>query len=192
MASSSRIGSSCCGSPSLFPGPPPAVRQQIPYGLLRDLLAWRFEILESDSQSVAQGKLAAGLAPVLGERAAEYTALIGELIGFEYHDDPHIAAIAGEAKQIRDRAFHALASYFRALQRDSGTPMVLLLDDLHWADEGSLDFINHLAQACGDVPLFILCLTRSTLFERVRSGAAAAATTCASISRRSPRGARAS
>ena len=35
----------------------------IPYGLLRDLLAWRFEILESDSQSVAQGKLAAGLGP---------------------------------------------------------------------------------------------------------------------------------
>ena len=43
---------------------------------------------------------------------------------------------------------------------------MLLLDDLHWADEGSLDFVNHLVQACGDVPLFILCLTRSTLYER--------------------------
>ena len=149
-----------------FQGRPQPYGNNIPYGLLRDLLAWRFEILESDSQSVAQGKLAAGLAPALGERAAEYTALIGELIGFEYHDDPHIAAIAGEAKQIRDRAFHALASYFRALQRDSGTPVVLLLDDLHWADEGSLDFVNHLVQSCGDLPLFILCLTRSTLFER--------------------------
>jgi hypothetical protein len=93
-------------------------------------------------------------------------ALIGELIGFEYHDDPHIAAIAGEAKQIRDRAFHALASYFRALQLESGTPVVLLLDDPHWADEGSLDFVNHLVQSCGDLPLFILGLTRSTLFER--------------------------
>ena len=149
-----------------FQGRPQAYGNNIPYGLLRDLLAWRFEILESDSQSVAQGKLAAGLAPVLGERAAEYTALIGELIGFEYHDDPHIAAIAGEARQIRDRAFHALASYFRALQRDSGTSVVLLLDDLHWADEGSLDFVDHLVQSCGDLPLFILCLTRSTLFER--------------------------
>ena len=149
-----------------FQGRPQPYGNNIPYGLLRDLLAWRFEILESDSQAVAQGKLAAGLAPALGERAAEYTALIGELIGFEYHDDPHIAAIAGEAKQIRDRAFHALASYFRALQRDSGTPIVLLLDDLHWADEGTLDFVNHLVQSCGDLPLLILCLTRSTLFER--------------------------
>jgi len=149
-----------------FQGRPQPYGNNIPYGLIRDLLAWRFEILDSDSQSVAQGKLAAGLAPALGQRAAAYTALIGELIGFEYDDDPNIAAIAGEAKQIRDRAFHALASYFRALQRDSGTPVVLLLDDLHWADEGSLDFVNHLVQSCGDLPLFILGMTRSTLFER--------------------------
>jgi len=149
-----------------FQGRPQPYGNNVPYGLLRDLLAWRFEILESDSQSVAQGKLAAGLAPVLGARAAEYTALIGELIGFDYHGDPHIAAIAGEAKQIRNRAFHALASYFRALHAASGTPIVLLLDDLHWADEGSLDFVNHLVQSCGDVPLFLLCLTRSTLYER--------------------------
>ena len=78
-----------------FQGRPQPYGNNVPYGLLRDLLAWCFEILESDPQSIAQGKLAAGFAPVLGDRAAEYTALIGELIGFEYHDDPHIAAIAG-------------------------------------------------------------------------------------------------
>ena len=151
---------------SFFQGRPQPYGNNVPYGLLRDLFAWRFEILESDSQAVAQGKLAAGLAPALGERAAEYTALIGALIGFEYQDDPHIAAIAGDARQIRDRAFHALASYFRALQLDSGMPVVLLLDDLHWADEGSLDFVNHLVVNCGDLPLFLLCMTRATLYER--------------------------
>jgi len=149
-----------------FQGRPQPYGNNIPYGLLRDLLAWRFEILESDSQSVAQSKLAAGLGAVLGDRAAEYTALIGELIGFDYSADVHIAAIASEARQIRDRAFHALASYFRALHRDSGMPIVILLDDLHWADEGSLDFVNHLVVHCGDLPIFVLCLTRSTLFER--------------------------
>jgi len=149
-----------------FQGRPQPYGNNIPYGLLRDLLAWRFEILESDSQSVAQGRLATGLGVVLGDRGAEYTALIGALIGFDYSADVHVAAIASEARQIRDRAFHALASYFRALHRDSGLPIVILLDDLHWADEGSLDFVNHLVLHCGDVPLFLLCLTRSTLFER--------------------------
>jgi len=149
-----------------FQGRPQPYGNNVPYGLLRDLLAWRFEILESDSQSVAQGKLAAGLGAVLGDRAAEYTALVGGLIGFDYSADSHIAPIASEAKQIRDRAFHALATFFRALHRDTGTPIVLLLDDLHWADEGSLDFVNHLVAQCGDLPLFLLCLTRSTLFDR--------------------------
>ena len=46
-----------------FQGRPQPYGNNVPYGLLRDLLAWRFEILESDSQSVAQGKLAPGLAP---------------------------------------------------------------------------------------------------------------------------------
>jgi len=149
-----------------FQGRPQPYGTNIPYGLLRDLLAWRFEILESDPQSVAQAKLATGLGAVLGERAAEYTALIGALIGFDFSADPHIAAIASDARQIRDRAFHALASYFRAVHRDAATPIVILLDDLHWADEGSLDFVNHLAQACADLPLFLLCLTRAALYER--------------------------
>ncbi|HEV7575851.1 MAG TPA: adenylate/guanylate cyclase domain-containing protein [Caldimonas sp.] len=149
-----------------FQGRPQPYGNNVPYGLLRDLLAWRFEILESDPQSVARDKLATGLGAVLGDRAAEYTALIGALIGFDYGSDTHIAAIASEARQIRDRAFHGLASYFRALHRDAGTPIVLLLDDLHWADEGSLDFVNHLVKSCGDLPIFLLCLTRSTLYER--------------------------
>ncbi|MEO8311332.1 MAG: adenylate/guanylate cyclase domain-containing protein [Caldimonas sp.] len=149
-----------------FQGRPQPYGNNVPYGLLRDLLAWRFEILESDPQSVAKDKLAAGLGGVIGPRAAEYTALVGQLIGFDYGADPHIAAIASEAKQIRDRAFHALSSYFRALHRGAGTPIVLLLDDLHWADEGSLDFVNHLVQTCSDLPMLLLCLTRSTLYER--------------------------
>ena len=149
-----------------FQGRPQPYGNNVPYGLLRDLLAWRFEILDGDSQATAKAKLAQGFGPVLRERAAEQTALIGQLIGLDFDTDPHIVGIANEAKQIRDRAFHALAQYFRLLYQQTGVPIVLLLDDLHWADEGSLDFVNHLAQAARDLPLMVLNLTRSTLFER--------------------------
>ncbi len=138
----------------------------VPYGLVRDMLARRFEILDSDSQAAAKVKLAAGIGEVLKERTDEYTALIGQLIGLDYGDDPHIAAIASEAKQLRDRAFHALSRYFLTVHKDTGEPIVVVLDDLHWADDGSLDFGNHLAQACRGIPMLMLCLTRSTLYER--------------------------
>ena len=32
----------------------------------------------------------------------------------------------------------------------------MLLDDLHWADEASLDFVDHCVQACADLPMFVL------------------------------------
>jgi len=149
-----------------FQGRPQPYGNNVPFGLLRDLIAWRFEILERDSQATAQAKLAQGFGQVLGERAAEFTALVGQLIGFDYAANPHIAAIASEGKQIRDRAFHALAEYFRLLHRQDGAPIVFLLDDLHWADDGSLDFVNHFAQAGRDLPILILGLTRAMLYER--------------------------
>src|SRR5262249_59794524 len=43
---------------------------------------------------------------------------------------------------------------------------ILYTEDIHWSDEGSLDLLVHLASACRNVPLLIVCLARPTLFER--------------------------
>jgi predicted ATPase/class 3 adenylate cyclase len=138
----------------------------VPYGLLRDLLAWHFEILDSDSQAIAQTKLARGLATKFGERGAEQAALVGRLIGFDYSANAPFGDIEGDGRQIRDGAFHVMAQYLKLLNKQGGAPVVLLLDDLHWADDGSLDFINHIASTCQDTPILLLCLTRPALFER--------------------------
>ena len=45
-------------------------------------------------------------------------------------------------------------------------PVVLELEDLHWADNESLDFLAYLAEIDRDVPLLILACCRPTLFER--------------------------
>ena len=44
-------------------------------------------------------------------------------------------------------------------------PMVIAFEDIHWADDGMLDAIEHLAQRVR-APLLMLCLTRDSLFER--------------------------
>ena len=111
---------------------------------------------------------------MLGERAAEFTALIGRLIGLDFDDDRHIAGIADEARQLRDRGFHAIVQYLRALQRQGDAPLVLLLDDLHWADDGSLDFVRYLVGDCADVPMLVVGMTRPALFERRPLGVAGA------------------
>ena len=145
--------------------------QSQPYGLLRDVLAWRFQIADSDSMETAKQKLEQGLAPLFAteggsDMAQEHAHLLGHLIGIDFGDSKHISGIKEDGKQIRNRGFHAAAQMFRRACASDGVPAVLLLDDLHWADDGSLDFLNYLAQVNRDVPLLVLGLTRPSLFER--------------------------
>ena len=45
-------------------------------------------------------------------------------------------------------------------------PTVLVFEDIHWADDGLLDFIDQLADRGGAVPLLIVCTARPELLER--------------------------
>jgi hypothetical protein len=72
----------------------------------------------------------------------------------------------GDGRQIRDRGFQAAGDMLRRLAASDDSPLVMLLDDLHWADDGSLDFVAHLLQQQRDLPLLLVMLARPALFER--------------------------
>lgn len=139
-----------------------------PYGLLRDLVAWRWHILDGDSMEVAKRKLEDGLLHFLGsdESAEVQVHLLGQLIGLDYLESPHIRGIRDDARQIREGGFFASAQVLRRLAAKGNIPVVIELDDLHWADEGSLDWIDYVTRVNRDVPMLVVALTRPTLFER--------------------------
>ena len=142
-----------------------------PYGLLRDILAWRFEIADGDSMAAAKAKLEAGLLPLYepedgSEGAEAHVHLLGFLIGLDYAESRHIKGIREDQRQIRNRAFHAAAELFRRIAAQQELPIALQLDDLHWGDDASLDFLAYLSQVGHAVPMLIVGLTRPTLFER--------------------------
>jgi class 3 adenylate cyclase/tetratricopeptide (TPR) repeat protein len=141
------------------------------YGLLRDILAWRFQINDDDSIEAARKKMEAGIVPLFihddGPDLAEAHAhLLGHLIGIEWKDSRHLRGILDDPKQIRNRAFHAAAQLFRRVSASDGSPVILQLEDLHWADGESLDFLNYVSEVNRDVPLLVMSFTRPTLFER--------------------------
>ncbi|HEX8282002.1 MAG TPA: protein kinase [Pyrinomonadaceae bacterium] len=142
--------------------------QGLPYALVRDVFSFRFEIQDSDPPEVAREKLERGmLSMCAGAPEAEVLMsahFIGQLIGFDYSASPHVSGIRDDARQVRDRAFRYAARFFSDISRD--LPVVFYLDDIHWADEGSLDFIDHLARECAHARVMILCLARPTLLER--------------------------
>jgi class 3 adenylate cyclase/tetratricopeptide (TPR) repeat protein len=140
-------------------------RQAVPYGLLQDLVFERLAILDSDPAPVARRKLEQGLGQVLAERVDEHAALLGHLLGLDVADSPHVAGLGLDARQLRDRGLHALALYLQALHRSNGAPLVLLLDDLHWADGDSLRALSHLVRQAQALPLLLLGLTRASLYD---------------------------
>lgn len=140
--------------------------QARPFGLLRDVIAWRLRIADDDDAATARGKLLAQVEPFFPVDGQAQAHLLGHLIGMDFSDSPHVRGILDDARQLRNRGFHAAAQLLRQMAAQRDEPLLLLLDDLHWADDGTLDFVTYLAQVARDVPALMLCTARQTLFER--------------------------
>lgn len=150
---------------TLFKGRATQETFQIPYSLLRGILASAFEIEESDRASVARQKFESGILKNTSDRdyAILYAHFIGHLIGLDFSASPHLKGILGDARQIRDRAFYYAAQLLTELSQRQ--PVIIFLEDIHWADSGSLDFLEYLMNTKPDLPLLVIGLARSTLFE---------------------------
>jgi class 3 adenylate cyclase/tetratricopeptide (TPR) repeat protein len=148
----------------LFKGRATQEMAKLPYALIRNMFAYRFEIQENDPAAVAREKLEQGMIRFMGSDNMEKIHFIGHLIGFDFSDSPYLQGILADARQIRDRTFHYVAQFF--VQACSQSPAVVLLEDIHWADNNSLDLIEHVLHVQPKLPLFVLGLTRPSLFER--------------------------
>ena len=133
--------------------------ETMPYGLIRSIFAHRFEILESDSAMEVRKKFRAGMAVALDEDQAD---LVGQLLGLDF------SASQVVQDQLGNESFGVLATAHLAnyLRTIASEPTVFFLEDIHWADDSSLDLLNHLVAAVSDVRLLVVCLARPPLFER--------------------------
>jgi predicted ATPase len=139
--------------------------QNQPFALLRDVFSFRFEILDSDEVDVVREKIRHGFTEVFGtEPGGEMRAeLIGQLLGFDFTPSPHVKNAQDDPQQLLNRAAVYLEEYFRGLAPKA--PAVVFLEDVHWADDNSLDLLGQLSRQTPELPLLIIFLTRPILFE---------------------------
>ena len=129
----------------------------LPYGegisfwALGEILKAHTGILESDPPAVAQEKLAAVLPE--GEEREWFRQRLLPLLGIE-------ASSTAE----RDELFTAWRRFLEQIADDG--PTVLVFEDLHWADEALLAFLEHLADLAEGVPLLVVGTARPELYER--------------------------
>ncbi|MFG6431744.1 ATP-binding protein [Roseateles sp. LYH14W] len=136
-----------------------------PYGLLRDMVSRRLRIADSDSAEVAKAKLIAGLAPWLAQPDDPAPEPLGQLIGLDFSGTPALVRLGTDASLLRDRGLAALRVWLERLSASDGSPVVLLLDDLQWSDDASLDALAVLLKRA-TLPLLAVVCARPGLIER--------------------------
>lgn len=122
----------------------------VAYSAFADAIKAQCEILEDDPSETAARKADAAVLELFGDDgiAPEIRALVG----------------AGEIREAsREDLFDA---WRRFLERMAARyPLVLVLDDLHWADDGLLDLVEHVVD-WAQGPILVVATARPELFDR--------------------------
>lgn len=101
-----------------------------------------------------------GLRYSLGDHASEVARLMPELRNM-YPDIP--PAIELPPEQQRRFLFNAFRSFVE--RAASVTPLVVVFEDLHWADEPTLLLLQHHAQTLSTTPMLVICTYRDMELE---------------------------
>lgn len=142
------------------------------YGPFIDLLRryFHWSPLDVESERGARirqsiGELVAGghLDAADAETLAPY---LGYLLSVSLGDPQGALAESTGSARIRNQTFAALRAFLLALA--DRQPLVLMLEDLHWADNLSLDFLAYLLESVTGSALTLLCAYR--LIPEHRSG----------------------
>src|SRR5438309_8953824 len=92
----------------------------------------------------------------MGSLASALSPLLLDLLPLP-SDLPSLPTLDSEHE--KRRLFAALAHLF--LRQATKQPALLIVEDLHWSDETSLDFLHYLARRCPASPLLVLHTYRS-------------------------------
>ena len=90
--------------------------------------------------------------------------LLPDLVFLLPDSAPSLQLASLEPEQEKRRLFEALTQFFtrQALKQ----PVLLIIEDMHWSDDTSLEYLHYLARRCAAHPLLVLLTYRS---DEVRS-----------------------
>jgi predicted ATPase len=84
-------------------------------------------------------------------------------LGYDLGNSPHLVGVQDDAHQLRQRGLFYLSQFFAATTEQA--PTVIMVDDIHWADQPSLDALTQLVREQPALCLLVLCMARPALFE---------------------------
>ncbi len=153
------IPSQGCSSQQWLEGRTLSFGQSISYWPFQEIL-WRYAaISEDDSEATAWTKLERKIHTLFGDETPEILPYLASLLALEVREE-----YAGRVKYLDSEAmgrqlYLASRRFFERLAQTQ--PLVLVFEDLHWADESSALLLEHLMPLAESAPLLICAVSRS-------------------------------
>jgi class 3 adenylate cyclase/tetratricopeptide (TPR) repeat protein len=134
-----------------------------PYTLVRRMWFERFQIAVDSPVEEAEAKWVRGIESLLGAGADEETHVLGLLVGLPFEGSPFLRTLRHDPSQMKGRAFIISRELLTKLRQKD--PVVLLIEDLQWADQASWEYLTHVVMHEGadddeDQALIVLATTR--------------------------------
>ncbi|MGZ8579394.1 MAG: ATP-binding protein, partial [Actinomycetota bacterium] len=135
----------------------------LPYGegvtfwALGQIVKAQCGILESDVAQEARDKLTAAVGALVAQASDQewIRARLAPLVGLA---DPQAEGTD------RTEAYSAWRGFLEAIAAEH--PLVVVIEDAHWADASLLGFVEHVVEWSVHVPILLVCSARPELFER--------------------------
>ncbi len=136
-------------------GRSPAYGEGITFWALGEMVRGRCRLLETDDDATTRAKVAEAVRDWVPDEEEQRWV------------EPGLLALLGSGEATaggRDELFAAWRTFFERIASHGTVAMVF--EDLHWADAGLLDFIDHLLEWSKSLPLYIVTLARPELLDR--------------------------
>ena len=128
--------------------------EQMAYTLLRSVFVERLGIHDSDDPENVAEKWHSGLAPYVGtgDEGMRAVETLATWLGFSIGDGTRVSNLRLDPEALQRRARKVMDELLRRLSERA--PVVVLLEDLHWADAASLDWLEQFAPR--DIPMLVV------------------------------------
>jgi class 3 adenylate cyclase len=132
--------------------------RNLPYHLLLDLVRFTLQIPFAGTETEARAALDRRLADYLGDDATDTAPYLAHLLALPLRPDEADRALI-DPEVMQGRYVAAIHRLLRELS--SRGPVVLVCEDLHWADPASIALVSQLLPLAAQLPVFFIAALRA-------------------------------
>jgi ABC-type oligopeptide transport system substrate-binding subunit/class 3 adenylate cyclase/type II secretory pathway predicted ATPase ExeA len=132
--------------------------QALSFWTITQLLQADLELADGDPAPRVRAALRRRVGELFGDQADQVLPYLAHLLGVRLDGPEADRAVALDGETLKRQVLWSLGRYFEQAAR--AQPLVLVCEDLHWADPSSLDALEQLLALTDRAPLVLILLAR--------------------------------